>query len=187
VSTDARIADLRAAYAELAEMEFDLVLERNGESPIERLLLAQMLCEGWDGSHPQRSWVDMHDDARAIVGPFASMILASDDCSCMCLPQLDVAMGAKRYRLDFAFIGLAAGGRQVRIAVELDGHDFHERTKEQASKDKKRDRVLAANGWVVLRFTGSDVYRDPAAVLDEIVKLANRASWPDHGADPCSG
>ena len=63
--------------------------------------------------------------------------------------------------------------------MELDGHDFHEKTKEQASGDKRRDRYLAALGWTVLRFSGSDVYRDPAAVMDEIVALANRRRMDD--------
>jgi hypothetical protein len=31
----------------------------------------------------------------------------------------------------------------ARLVVEVDGHDYHERTKEQASYDKKRDRDLA--------------------------------------------
>lgn len=51
------------------------------------------------------------------------------------------------------------------VAVELDGHDFHERTKEQASRDKKRDRSLLSKGWTTIRFTGSDVVRDPDAVF----------------------
>ena len=33
--------------------------------------------------------------------------------------------------------------------MECDGHDFHERTKEQASSDKKRDRSLQAAGFLV--------------------------------------
>ena len=30
-----------------------------------------------------------------------------------------------------------------QMIVECDGHDFHERTKEQASRDKERDRLPA--------------------------------------------
>jgi hypothetical protein len=47
------------------------------------------------------------------------------------------------------------------LVVELDGHDFHERTKEQASRDKRRDRDLSAIGVPVIRFSGSDIYKDP--------------------------
>jgi very-short-patch-repair endonuclease len=55
--------------------------------------------------------------------------------------------------------------------VECDGHDFHERTKEQAQRDKSRDRYLQANGWRVLRFTGSEIHRTPEKCADEIASI----------------
>lgn len=70
------------------------------------------------------------------------------------------------YRLDFAFISDAK-----HVAVKLDGHDFHERTKEQAQRDKKRDRDLQAAGWSVLRFTGSEVFKDAAKCAAEAVAI----------------
>lgn len=57
------------------------------------------------------------------------------------------------------------------IAVELDGHDFHERTKAQAAHDKKRDRFFVAQGIVLLRFTGSEVTRDAVACANEVCLL----------------
>lgn len=68
------------------------------------------------------------------------------------------------YRLDFAF--LHHDGR--RVAVEVDGHDYHERTKEQARNDKKRDRYLTRNGWQVLRFTGQEIHRDADRCASEV-------------------
>jgi very-short-patch-repair endonuclease len=62
----------------------------------------------------------------------------------------------------------------VRIVVEVDGHEWHERTKEQASRDKKRDRDIQADGWRVLRFTGSEVWKDPVACAQEVYELAQR-------------
>lgn len=57
------------------------------------------------------------------------------------------------YRVDFlvTFNG-------VKYVIECDGHDFHERTKEQAQKDKKRDRDLQNLGYKVFRFTGSEIW-----------------------------
>lgn len=43
------------------------------------------------------------------------------------------------------------------IIIECDGHDFHEKTKEQAAKDKKRDRELQKLGYPVFRYTGSEI------------------------------
>jgi very-short-patch-repair endonuclease len=37
-----------------------------------------------------------------------------------------------------------------------------ERNKEQAAKDKSRDRELAGMGIQVMRFTGSEIHRDAA-------------------------
>lgn len=44
------------------------------------------------------------------------------------------------------------------IAVECDGHEFHERTKQQAAYDKSRDRDLLILGIPTLRFTGSEIH-----------------------------
>lgn len=70
------------------------------------------------------------------------------------------------YRLDFALCTVN-GSRCV--AVELDGHDFHERTKQQAARDRKRDRWFTASGWVVLRFTGSEIYELPHRCVRDLV------------------
>jgi len=71
------------------------------------------------------------------------------------------------YRTDFAVCYLRQdrydqdpfqSPKAVRVVVECDGHDFHEKTKEQAARDKARDRFLITNGWPVLRFTGSEIF-----------------------------
>lgn len=54
------------------------------------------------------------------------------------------------------------------IVVECDGHDFHERTKDQAQHDKARDRVFTAAGYRTLRFTGSEIHRNPIKCAVEV-------------------
>lgn len=46
------------------------------------------------------------------------------------------------------------------IAIECDGHQWHERNKIQAARDKKRDRELLKAGFPVMRFTGSEIFAD---------------------------
>ena len=46
------------------------------------------------------------------------------------------------------------------LIVECDGHEFHEKTKEQAQRDKKRDRTLQSLGHPVFRYTGSEMFKD---------------------------
>ncbi|MCL6443424.1 MAG: endonuclease domain-containing protein [Alicyclobacillus sp.] len=61
-----------------------------------------------------------------------------------------------RYTADF----LVTWG-QYKFVIECDGHDFHEKTKEQAAHDKKRDREMTSMGYIVMRFTGSEIWNDP--------------------------
>jgi len=78
------------------------------------------------------------------------------------------------YRADFV---LERGDR--RLVVEIDGHDYHERTKEQSSRDKKRDRWFMSQGIRVVRFTGSDVWRDAQACAREAVGILLAGGWGD--------
>jgi len=58
-----------------------------------------------------------------------------------------------------------------KLAVECDGHDYHERTKDQAAYDRYRDRYIASRGWVIARFTGSEIYHDAYGCVQEIATL----------------
>lgn len=69
--------------------------------------------------------------------------------------------------LDFAIAHPTCG----KIAIELDGHQWHASTKEQVARDKKRDRRLLLEGWHVLRFTGSEVYKNPDGCVAEVSKV----------------
>jgi very-short-patch-repair endonuclease len=94
------------------------------------------------------------------------------------VPQQPVAAGGKNYRIDFAVtvVGhriLDLSGDSVSVAVECDGHDYHERTKEQAARDKERDRNLQAVGWQVARFTGSEIYRSPREVAKKVIDFVH--------------
>jgi very-short-patch-repair endonuclease len=64
------------------------------------------------------------------------------------------------------------------LIVECDGHDFHDRTKEQASKDRARDRALQSLGYRVYRYTGSDLWRDVCVYAVEVVTALNREVYP---------
>lgn len=89
------------------------------------------------------------------------------------IPQAHVG----KYRADFLVrIGDVHGG--AWMVIECDGHDFHERTKEQARRDKARDRWMVSQGILVLRFTGSEIWADAMlcaeAVVDTIYEESHR-------------
>lgn len=71
------------------------------------------------------------------------------------------------YRVDFALANHDGG----LVCVECDGHDYHERTREQAEHDRRRDRYFQARGWRVMRFTGSEIVRDSRACGEELWEL----------------
>ena len=105
--------------------------------------------------------------------PIEVMFLAAAELLRPHLPARDavkleqqVSVGA--YRVDFCFTVNDTKDNPVRLVVELDGHDFHERTKEQAAKDKRRDRTLVAADYQVMRFTGSEVWANPFACVEEV-------------------
>jgi hypothetical protein len=66
-----------------------------------------------------------------------------------------------------------------KIAIELDGYNYHEKDKKQIAKDKKRERDLVSNGFKVLRFTGSEVRKNPIKVLEEIYSLYTKLANSD--------
>lgn len=150
---------------------------RYGDTPIERLFFAALNlavthCEQEYFTSARlvpveafESWKDMPELDRQTI--FIS-------------PQVDVA----GWRVDFLIHVHADWSRAEqpgpmgwnRLIVECDGHDFHERTKEQAARDRDRDRDRQAqlDGIEIFRFTGSELWRDPLGCADQVVAWANR-------------
>jgi very-short-patch-repair endonuclease len=171
------IAEMRLNVLERFRAEFDGAASSCG-SPIEAALFWAMAewaatseeCAGelpkvWSGSPGE--WE-------------AALCFRADLGDVTVTLQAPTKIGGKDCRLDFRVRAVCGaptvdGDNQtvaVDLAVECDGHDFHERTKEQARRDRKRDRDLQALGYTVLRFTGSEIARDPRAVAKEIVHTA---------------
>lgn len=76
------------------------------------------------------------------------------------IPQYDVHIAEKNYILDFAIIG-SDKFREIKLAVECDGHEFHERTKEQVAYRNRRDMDLQKLGFDILHFSGAEIVEDP--------------------------
>lgn len=57
------------------------------------------------------------------------------------------------------------------FAIEIDGHEWHEKTKEQAAADKQRERVLLKHNIIPIRFTGSEVYHSAVNCIKEILEI----------------
>lgn len=76
------------------------------------------------------------------------------------------------YRPDFGIALLRPKQPWFWVAVELDGHEHHNLSADKATRDRQRDRELQAAGVPVIRFSGSEVWRNPAGVVDEAIECA---------------
>ena len=81
-------------------------------------------------------------------------------------PQVEIQADGRTYRIDF-LVTTKSGSAQ--LLVELDGHEFHERTKDQVASRDERDRALSRAGWTILHFSGAEFYRAPMDALAEIL------------------
>ncbi len=69
--------------------------------------------------------------------------------------------GGRSIRADAAYV-------EARVLVELDGAAFHG-SRSARERDLRRDSALAAQGWVVLRFSYSRLINDPEGCRREII------------------
>jgi len=86
------------------------------------------------------------------------------------VPQYEIG----RYRVDFLFGSGKAPDVSQCVAIECDGFEFHDRTPEQAARDKARDRELNQHVKAVVRFTGREIYRDAGACWLDALKILMR-------------
>ncbi len=84
--------------------------------------------------------------------------------------QYPVTTADGALHVDFAALR-HVGDKVVKAALELDGHEFHHHTKEQVDRDYRRDRELTRLGWIVVRFSGSHVWRDAGGCALEFAAI----------------
>lgn len=79
--------------------------------------------------------------------------------------QEEIRVGNKKYIVDFLFDTSRVGGiyhdNDYKLIVECDGHQFHEKTKEQVAYNNERDYNLKSVGYDILHYSGSQIYKDP--------------------------
>lgn len=151
----------------------DLMLESCGpfDSPLERLFFLALLTVANVDLAPVKITDPRLKDALSEI----ETVAPDGFPACYFHNSLGglVVIGAKvgAYKPDLVF--LFPTDRDIaKLVVELDGHDFHEKTKEQAAHDKKRDRWLQLKGYAVLRFTGSEVFAEPVACASAVSDYA---------------
>jgi len=142
------------------------------ESPVEQVMCAAMVIafSGMDVRYfrgdatykPQFGRYDAcHISTQASVGKYRVDFL------------VEMQMNLPDYKHPEEIDGKEYPGNMVvveRLVIECDGHDFHEKTKEQAKRDKSRDRELKKFGYTVFHYTGSEVWTDVFKCAAECLK-----------------
>lgn len=151
--------------------------------PVDNIATAILVAEedcSWDelvaiGDSALRQGVSMstlQDIARfggAKLRRAFSLLDASSSSGAESLVRARLGAAGLRIRTQYGISRMHVDGLiGSSLVIEIDGVAYH-RSPEQVLSDRRRDRVLQALGYVVLRFTASEVYHEWERVLREIL------------------
>jgi very-short-patch-repair endonuclease len=111
----------------------------------------------------------------AVVYDFGNVFSGDVDGETVLRIQPQVTLGAAR--VDFLItLQKTVQSEEIKIwrkqvVVECDGAYFHDRLPGQGVRDRKRDRVLVGLGLQVLRFGGSEIWKDSFACASQVLNL----------------
>lgn len=77
------------------------------------------------------------------------------------------AVPGRRYRIDIAL-------EAEKIAIEIDGWQYHGKFKSAHESDRERQNHLAVAGWLVLRFTAGQIFKDLQGVSATIERAVQQ-------------
>jgi very-short-patch-repair endonuclease len=103
-------------------------------------------------NHPQKILL------KSIVEKFKNIVIEVD---------FKKAVPGRRFEIDIALM-------DYQIAIEVDGFRSHGISKVGWLRDRKKDRLLQLNGWVVLRFSAGEVFKDLENVILEIERFVSK-------------
>jgi len=135
-----------------------------------RLVTAEQIAARVRGPHRVRALVALRHADGASQSPTETLARLA-----LVHAGLKVAAGVKVPGV--GWVDLLVEGR---IVVELDGFAYHSGRAEYR-EDRRRDRELVRQGYLVLRFTFEDVMRDPGIVVRAVLAvLADRSGRPPY-------
>ena len=119
------------------------------ESPIEQLL--SMALQNLNLTHINK------------INPYIDIIAIEK--------QKNIQCGNKIYRVDFYIPVVYKNQENKGFIIECDGHEFHQKTKEQVERDNTRMRSLQKQGYEVLKFSGTEIWHNPYKCASEILNI----------------
>jgi very-short-patch-repair endonuclease len=132
----------------------------NCESPIEQLLSIALASV--------QSSIDI---------PLLVDVIAIDN-------QQEIVCNGNTYRADFLVAVKYWNGGKFFV-IECDGHEFHQKTKEQVERDNQRTRDMQLAGYEVIRFSGTEIYHRAHKCALEVKRIiqAPAIKWLERAAE----
>ena len=104
------------------------------------------------------------------------------------VPRLSAPLGGSLFRFDFCVMPHTRDEALAReiirtgliVVIELDGHVFHERTKDQVRARNRKDRAVQTANFAICHFSGSEVVGDGEACVDAAVELVESRGLLDY-------
>lgn len=139
-------------YLEKTEKDYAEYLEdsiKNCESPIEEYLATALRI--------------VNIELIGLYNPFIKIKKFSK--------QEKIKCEDKTYRADF-FISVEYKNQEtINYVIECDGHEFHQKSKEQVERDNRRTRNLQKAGYNVIRFSGTEIYCNALKCAKEVLNI----------------
>ena len=85
--------------------------------------------------------------------------------------QKEIICEDKKYRVDFLIPVIYKNQENKSFVIECDGHEFHQKTKEQVERDNTRMRNLQKSGYEVIRFSGTEIWHRPYKCANEVLNI----------------
>lgn len=111
---------------------------------------------------------------------FDFQIRLIDDCVNIPEELSDITLSVTRpnknyeisgYKPDFLIEITSCLNEIMKFAIEIDGYEWHEKTKEQAANDRRKDRIYLKNGYTPIRFLGTEVYHDVSSCARDTIEI----------------
>lgn len=88
--------------------------------------------------------------------------------------QKEIKIDGKKYIADFVieydkYMNYYLN-EDFKLVIECDGYEWHHANKKQVENDYERENALKLNGYDVIRFTGSKIYKEPIECVKEIIE-----------------
>lgn len=142
-------------------------------SPIETRLLQAILVVAPQlhiTSHVCFGWKSLDEESVDHPSDYTEAAVGESVADIMIYPEAQVS-GYRADLLMFLQMPHQEGVLNTALVVECDGHEWHERTQQQAAYDRARDRALLRGGLSTIRFTGSEIHRDANQCAREVLEV----------------